>query len=166
MPRLFPALLFIAGCGGVMIAPPHLKVAEMQIVAGAPTETTRPVRLKEGTFSAPSALFIEGGAIAVVDQGAVSVRNDAGVFSQVAVGGVSGHGAGRDAPRGGRVARNRHGTLPRRERPGAALAVVGRPGEQSGPLPRQCWFWRGRGAVGHRDRGHAHQRGGCVRPSR
>jgi hypothetical protein len=85
--RRLLALLWVSGCCGVIVTPkPHVKVPDVVVVAGAPTDGARPARTKEGTFSTPTALFIEGDEVAVVDLGAVSVHTDAGVFASLEVG--------------------------------------------------------------------------------
>jgi hypothetical protein len=86
-----PVLVFIVlltACQGAIDLPPPpeaLVVPDVVVKAGAPIERTRPMRLAEGSWSSPSALWLQGGAVTVLDGQVVKQRAGSG-FSNVTVG--------------------------------------------------------------------------------
>lgn len=81
------SLVMLTACqGAIQVTPPEeLVVPDVVVKAGAPVERTRPMRLTEGSWSSPSALWLQGAAVTVLDGQGVKQRGAAG-FSAVAIG--------------------------------------------------------------------------------
>lgn len=68
--RCSPVLVFLvaSGCmGSIEMKPAPVEVPAITVVSGAPLELTRPMRSAQGTWTAPSALWLQGGAATVLD---------------------------------------------------------------------------------------------------
>lgn len=82
-------LLVLTGCGqGVIsvIPPDAVQVPEMVVVAGAADEATRPTRKEEGAFTGASALWVQDGALAVLDAAGPHARTGVDAFAALPVG--------------------------------------------------------------------------------
>lgn len=83
-------LLALAGCeAGVIttVTPPDVvKVPEVVVVTGAADEATRPTRHDEGAFTGPTALWVQDGALAVLDTDGPHARTGADAFAALPVG--------------------------------------------------------------------------------
>lgn len=88
-PLLFAAVAVMTACTGeirVPVTPTPVVVPDITVVSVAPREAaTRPERTLQGDWSNPSALWLQQGAVTVLDGAAVKQRSDA-AFINVAVG--------------------------------------------------------------------------------
>lgn len=86
----YALLLVLAGCEAGIIStvtpPVDVQVPDMVVVPGAPDEATRPNRKDEGAFTGPSALWVQGGALAVLDTDGPHARTAADTFTALPVG--------------------------------------------------------------------------------
>lgn len=89
MVRPTPVLLLLTACGPGLISVTPGDVAQvppMVVVAGAADEAPRPMRREEGPFAAPTALWVQGGALAVLDSGGAHLRTGVDAFAPLPVG--------------------------------------------------------------------------------
>jgi hypothetical protein len=83
---LTPALVLLLACTGrIEMKPEPAVVPPMVVSAGAPLSLTRPARRDEGAFTAPSALWVQGGRATVLDGDGVSQRSGS-TFNALPVG--------------------------------------------------------------------------------
>lgn len=75
-PLLSSLVVFALGCmGNIEMRPPPAEVPAITVVSGAAVDTNRPARSVEGSFSAPSALWVQNAQATVLDGDTLSQRN-------------------------------------------------------------------------------------------
>lgn len=81
------SLLLLTGCIGAIepMRPAPVEVPAIAVVDGAPREAARPNRTTEGSFSAPTGLWLQAGAATVLDGSRVLRREGSG-FKPLAIG--------------------------------------------------------------------------------
>jgi len=87
MRPLLSSLLLLTGCMGAIepMRPAPVDVPAITVVSGAPVESTRPNRTTEGSFTAPTALWLQAGAATVLD-GSNVFRRDGANFTALTIG--------------------------------------------------------------------------------
>lgn len=78
MRPLLLSLLLTACTGAIQVTPPPEEVPAMTVVVGAPFERPRPARTSPGTWSSPSAVWLQAGEVTVLDGAAVKQKSGAG----------------------------------------------------------------------------------------
>lgn len=83
-PLLLCAVLFAACTGSLQVTPPPAEVPAMTVVMGAPIERPRPTRTTPGTWTGPSALWLQSGEVTVLD-GALVKHKSGATFSTLSM---------------------------------------------------------------------------------